>query len=112
MYILTNSVQDAFHIDITDCPADYIRDINLKRKNRKPVDLKNMKLVYYEKAGNILMAIKSRKNLEKWEDIWLKNLIDKCNPEWAELKNEFIAIESNNVLKYSNSAGKMNNKYS
>ncbi len=44
-----------------------------------------LRLVYYEKHGSIEEAIAREKRVKKWKRAWKVALIEKSNPEWAEL---------------------------
>ncbi len=47
------------------------------------------KLVYFEKFSDINEAIKREKRLKKWNRQWKINLIEKDNPEWKDLAEEW-----------------------
>ncbi len=88
LYILSNKKRGTLYIDITD---DLIKGV-YEFKNRLPgiFEKNNVKvlLVYYEKIENVYSAIKEKKKLEKWDNIWKVILIEKFNPEWKDLYHE------------------------
>lgn len=47
------------------------------------------KLVYFEDTTDINAAILREKRLKKWKRQWKIELIEKQNPEWKDLSNEF-----------------------
>ena len=47
------------------------------------------KLVYFEKFSDINEAIKREKRLKKWNRQWKIDLIEKDNPEWKDLDEEW-----------------------
>jgi putative endonuclease len=48
------------------------------------------KLVYYETSTDIIEAIKREKALKKWNREWKIRLIEKTNPDWNDLAEEFL----------------------
>jgi len=46
-------------------------------------------LVYYEKYPTALEAIAREKELKKWQRDWKKQLIEKFNPSWRDLYEDF-----------------------
>jgi len=47
-------------------------------------------LVNDEKQGDMYEAIKREKLLKKWNRQWKIDLIERYNPEWFDLYQEFI----------------------
>ena len=47
-------------------------------------------LVYFEQTGDIQSAIQREKQLKKWNRKWKLELIEKLNPEWKDLSNDWI----------------------
>jgi len=43
------------------------------------------KLVWFETAPSMPEAIASEKRIKKWPRDWKKNLIERDNPDWADL---------------------------
>ena len=46
------------------------------------------RLVYYEETGNVLSALEREKQLKKWRREKKVALIERMNPQWADLYNE------------------------
>ncbi len=51
-------------------------------------------LVYYEITNEITTAIEREKQLKNWRRQWKINLIEKDNPEWKDLYNEILGVDS------------------
>ena len=47
------------------------------------------KLVYYEVHSEILEAILREKRVKKWARAWKLELIEKTNPQWLDLYEQF-----------------------
>jgi len=54
----------------------------------KKYDVKN--LVYYEEYPDIREAIIREKQMKKWSRIWKISLIEKENPVWKDLYEDFL----------------------
>jgi putative endonuclease len=50
-----------------------------------------MKLVYFEEFASILEARAREYSLKRWRRVWKLALVDKVNPEWRDLIEEFFA---------------------
>ena len=48
-------------------------------------------LVWFELHQDAMAAITREKQLKKWERAWKINLIQKQNPLWRDLSEEFVA---------------------
>ncbi len=89
VYILSNKKRGTIYIGVTN---------NLKRrlyehKNgliggfTKKYNIKT--LVYFETTADIQSAIAREKKLKKWNRAWKIALIEKTNPEWKDLYDNF-----------------------
>ena len=47
-------------------------------------------LVYYEQTEDVKSAIQREKQLKKWNRSWKIELIEKMNPEWKDLYDEWM----------------------
>ena len=47
-------------------------------------------LVYYEDVNDIQSALQREKQLKRWTRKWKIELIEKVNPEWLDLAEDFI----------------------
>ena len=48
-------------------------------------------LVYYERHNDIYCAITREKQMKKWKRQWKINLIEKSNPDWIDLCEDFTS---------------------
>ena len=48
------------------------------------------RLIYYEYFTDINCAIQREKQLKKWKREWKLNLIEKNNPEWKNLSDDWF----------------------
>jgi putative endonuclease len=49
------------------------------------------RLVWFEVHGDIIAAIAREKQLKKWNRAWKVELIQKTNPDWRHLYEDFTA---------------------
>ena len=47
-------------------------------------------LVWFEATNDVQGAIQREKRMKKWDRQWKINLIEKENPEWADLYKELV----------------------
>ena len=47
-------------------------------------------LVYYEDVNDVKSALQREKQLKRWTRKWKIELIEKVNPEWLDLAEDFI----------------------
>ena len=47
-------------------------------------------LVYYEFVADVYVALQREKQLKRWTRKWKIELIEKTNPEWLDLAENFI----------------------
>ena len=47
-------------------------------------------LVYYEDVNDVQSALQREKQLKRWTRKWKIELIEKVNPEWLDLAEDFI----------------------
>ena len=48
------------------------------------------KIVHYEMTNDVRSAIQREKQLKKWNRKWKLELIEKENPEWKDLSEEWF----------------------
>jgi len=48
------------------------------------------KLVYFESTNDVNEAILREKRLKKWKRQWKIDLIEKSNPDWRDLSDDFL----------------------
>jgi len=47
-------------------------------------------LVYYESVNDINTALQREKQLKRWTRKWKIELVEKANPEWSDLAENFV----------------------
>jgi len=89
LYILASKRKGTLYIGITNnlLRRVYEHKEGLIEGFTKKYKVKN--LVYYEVHSNIYEAIKREKAMKKWLRKWKIELIEKTNPEWKDLSNNF-----------------------
>ena len=89
VYILTNINKTVLYTGFTD---DIIRRIQ-EHKDKKYEGFTKFynvnRLVYFETHFTVEDAMKREKQLKKWNRSWKNNLIDKLNPDWKDLSENF-----------------------
>ncbi|MHC4139346.1 MAG: GIY-YIG nuclease family protein [Planctomycetota bacterium] len=89
VYILTNKTDKVLYIGIT---SNLIRRI-YEHKNKlvegftKKYNLS--KLVYFETTNDVNSALIREKQLKNWHRDWKLNIINKHNPDWKDLSEEW-----------------------
>ena len=85
VYIMTNGVSGTLYIGVT---ADIAARATQHREGRGSEFCKRYgldRLVYVEHHDRMEDAIWREKMLKAWKRAWKLNLIEKANPEWADL---------------------------
>ncbi len=89
VYILTNKTNKVLYIGIT---SNLIRRI-YEHKNKlvegftKKYNLS--KLVYFETTNDVNSALIREKQQKNWHRDWKLNIINKHNPDWKDLSEEW-----------------------
>jgi putative endonuclease len=52
------------------------------------------RLVWYEEFGDVQDAIQREKTMKHWSRQWKINLIERDNPQWADLYPNFFAVDA------------------
>jgi putative endonuclease len=52
------------------------------------------RLVYYQPFSDVHEAIAYEKRLKRWHRTWKIDLIQKHNPEWRDLYDDLVALET------------------
>ena len=57
-------------------------------------------LVYFEQTNDINAALQKEKQLKKWNRKWKLELIEKRNPQWKDLSEDWIPDQvGNDIVK-------------
>jgi len=85
VYIITNKNKTVLYIGVTNNIHRRMQE-HKNRINKSFASRYNcIHLVYYESFWNIADAIQREKVLKKWNRSWKEELIEKENPEWKDL---------------------------
>lgn len=90
VYILASKRNGTLYIGVTN---DLIRRVYEHRHGIVDGFTKKYgvhRLVHYEEAGDIDVAIWREKCLKKWNRRWKLRLIESTNPEWRDLSKDFM----------------------
>ena len=89
VYILASKKNGVLYIGVTN---DLTRRV-FEHKNKVTKGFTSRynvnKLVYFEEFSDINEAIKREKQLKKWNRQWKIGLIEKGNPKWMDLAEEW-----------------------
>ncbi len=55
-------------------------------------------LVYYEQTNDVYSAIQREKQLKKWNRRWKLECIEKVNPDWKDLSDDWIPSQAGNDI--------------
>ena len=90
VYFMTNKSNAVLYVGVTN---------NLERRaweHKNEINIDSFtskyncrKLVYYEHTNDIRTAIEREKPLKNWKREWKNELINKQNPDWADLSIEW-----------------------
>jgi putative endonuclease len=90
VYIMTNKGNTVLYTGITD---DLRRRVSEHKSKADPGSFTaryNLnKLVFYETTPDVMAAIRREKQIKNWHREWKFNLIDKANPEWRDLSEDW-----------------------
>ena len=89
VYITASGKNGTLYIGVT---SDLQRRVNEHKAGEIPGFTQRYHvhtLVYYEEFSDMYSAIKREKQLKKWKREWKIRLIEKGNPEWRDLSDDF-----------------------
>ena len=89
VYILANKPRGALYIGMTN---NLTRRIDEHRQGlvegfTKKYGVK--RLVYFEDTQDVDSALTREKQLKKWNRLWKIRLIERANPDWRDLSEDF-----------------------
>jgi len=94
IYILASRRNGTLYIGITN---NLVRRVYEHKNNLvKGFTLKYKvhRLVYYEQHDNVDSAIQREKQLKSWHRRWKIRLIEEMNPEWKDLYQDIMGLDS------------------
>ena len=94
VYILANQLNGTLYVGVT---SDLVKRI-YEHKNHLAkgfTDKYNVtNLVYYEIFNDIATAIAREKQIKGWRRLYKTNVINDFNPDWGDLYDEIIGLDS------------------
>ena len=90
VYILTNKKHGTLYIGVT---SNLIQRIYEHRHGLVEGFTKKYglhKLMHFEETNDVMSAITREKQIKKWKRVWKIELIEKHNPDWKDLAEEFL----------------------
>jgi len=93
-YIITNKKNGVLYIGVTSNLSKRIYEHKNGLMDGFSKKYNLMKLVYYEICDDIKNAIQREKQLKNWHRDWKINLIEKENPNWDDLAENFYEKDS------------------
>ena len=89
VYILTNKKNGVLYIGVTNNLERRILEHKSRHIEGFTKKYHTDKLVHYETGSDIHEAIRREKQLKKWKRQWKIELIEKENPEWNDLAQDW-----------------------
>ncbi len=85
VYILASKTKGTLYVGVTN---DLVRRVAEHREGgidgfTKTHDIK--RLVYYETAEDVMVAMEHEKRLKRWNREWKFRIIEEMNPTWKDL---------------------------
>jgi putative endonuclease len=91
VYLLANRRYGVLYVGVTNDLARRIDQHRQKVVRGFTAKYGIVKLVYFEEFESILEARAREYTLKRWRRAWKLALVDKVNPEWRDLSEEFFA---------------------
>ncbi len=89
VYIMTNKKNGTLYIGVTGNLERRVYEHKQKLIEGFTKKYNLHKLVYYESGTDVSSAITREKQLKKWLRKWKIELIEKENPDWVDLANDW-----------------------
>ncbi len=90
VYIMANRYRGGMYVGVT---ADLIRRVQQHREgegSQHVADFRKLRIVYQERHEDIESAIRREKLLKRWKREWKFALIEKDNPDWRDLWDDWF----------------------
>lgn len=91
VYILASKRNGTLYIGVTNNLARRHYEHESKAVESFTAKYSVHRLVYYIATESIDTAIRHEKQLKRWNRAWKLELIEKHNPHWNDLSEEFLA---------------------
>lgn len=85
VYLLANYTNSTVYIGVTNDLENRVFQHKKKLVKGFTAKYNLSKLVYFEEHNDISRAIAREKQLKNWQRAWKNELIEKDNPNWADL---------------------------
>jgi putative endonuclease len=93
VYIMKNHHDTTLYIGVTNDLTKRVWQHKNKISSKSFTSKYNVdKLVYFEVTQDVVSALAMEKLMKKWKRQWKIDLINKFNPEWRDLYNEFYRL--------------------
>jgi len=90
VYILSNRRYGVLYVGITNNLLRRISEHKLKLVPGFTNEHGVMKLVYFETYNSITEARAREHSMKRWRRAWKLELVDKTNPQWRDLSEDFM----------------------
>ena len=89
VYILASKPFGKIYIGVTNDLVHRVLEHRAGTRSQHTAKYKIFRLVYYEHHQYINNALEREGNLKKWYRAWKDELIEKDNPNWHDLYDQF-----------------------
>ena len=89
VYILSNQTNSTLYIGVTNDLKRRLYEHKNKLIDGFSSKYNTNKLVYFEETSDVKTAIQREKNLKKWNRQWKNELIEKTNPDYKDLSDDW-----------------------
>lgn len=90
VYVMTNRRYGVLYVGVTN---NLLRRVSQHRQKAVPGFTSEhglIRLVYFEAYDSITEARAREHSLKRWRRAWKLSLVDKLNPEWRDLAEDFV----------------------
>jgi putative endonuclease len=92
VYILASRKNGALYIGVTNDLVRRVAEHRIGEASLYTRKYQVRRLVYFEDYRDIRLAIEREKRLKWWRRAWKVALIERANPEWRDLFDEFAIL--------------------
>ena len=94
VYIMTNQRNGTLYIGVTSDLAKRVWQHKNEIADGFTKKYKLHTLVWYQPHATMESAITREKALKYWHRVWKIRIIEQMNPDWCDLYNEVIGLDS------------------